>query len=316
MSFYRLFSARPCSYKRGIDSTPTIHAMPSIFLAVFLFVLPGCMPTKATRVAGAALTMQDVATAASKQSNLHVVREGTPAYLMLVDALIEAYPDNRDLLIAACQAYSSYASMLPEDEGRDKSEALYRKAKLYGFRTLSRHGDFARAATGDLTEFKALLSRFNKEDVPALFWTAGAWAGWIGSDMNNVEAMADISALEAVLKRLIELDESFHYGGPHVYMAVYLAVKPAMLGGNLEQARLHFDRAFALGGDKLLTNRVLFAQYYAHGVRDRALFEDSLRQVLNAKIDEIPELTLSNAAAQEKAGLLLNKAEEYFEELP
>jgi len=40
-----------------------------------------------------------------------MIREGMPAYLMLMDGMIEAWPDNEQLLIAAAQAYSSFASI-------------------------------------------------------------------------------------------------------------------------------------------------------------------------------------------------------------
>ena len=77
-----------------------------------LLVSGGCAPTKPTRVAAVAYTAEDVFLAASKQSDPTIVRAGTPAYLMLVDGLIEAYPDNSELLIAGCQAYTAYALSL------------------------------------------------------------------------------------------------------------------------------------------------------------------------------------------------------------
>ena len=78
-----------------------------ILIPVLLFGATGCIPVKQARVAAVALTLQDVAQAAGKQSDAAIVKEGTPAYLMLVDGLIEAYPDNRELLLAGCKAYAS-----------------------------------------------------------------------------------------------------------------------------------------------------------------------------------------------------------------
>jgi hypothetical protein len=57
---------------------------------------------------------------------------------MLVDGLIEAYPDNSELLTAGCQAYTAYASSFVEDTDPDSTpkpkatvSELYRKRKIF-----------------------------------------------------------------------------------------------------------------------------------------------------------------------------------------
>lgn len=289
---------------------------PALFVLSSLLFLAGCAPFKSTRVAAVAFTMQDVAQAAAKQSDLSIIREGTPAYLMLVDGLIEAYPQNDDLLVAACRAYSSYASSFLSDEQQDEARALYRKAKLYGFRALSGRDDFAKAAVGNLQEFEAVLQKYGKDDVPAMFCAANAWASWISNNMDDVEALADLPMLEATMKRILELDDSYYYGGPHLLMGVYLAAKPQALGGNPAEAKRHFERAFALGADKLLMAKVLYAQYYARSINDRDLYVQTLEEVMAAPADEVPELTLANTVAKKEAGRLLDKTEEYFARQP
>jgi hypothetical protein len=122
--------------------------------------------------------------------------------------------------------------------------------------------------------------------------------------------------LEATMQRVIELDGGFYYGSPHLHMAVYLAAKPSIAGGNLDKAKEHFDQAFALGADKLLSAKVLFARYYAVRRKDRVLFEKTLQEVIAAPADEVPELTLSNTLAKENARELLERADDYFMELP
>jgi hypothetical protein len=272
----------------------------------------GCIPTKSARVAAVAMTLQDVAQAAGKQPNVTIVREGTPAYLMLVDGLIEAYPDNRELLVAGCRAYTSYAAMFLADDQSKETEALYLRAKLYGFRALSERGDFGKAADGSLDEFKSFLQRYQKEDVPALFAIASAWGGWIGSNLGNVKAVGDLPVFGATLDRVLELDDAYDDGSPHLLKGVYLAVRAPVLGGGLAEAKQQFDRAFSISGNKALAGKVLFAQYYALGIKDRELFVGTLREVMAAPVDEVPELTLANTLAKEKAKKLLAKTEVYF----
>lgn len=281
-----------------------------------LFSSAACIPVKQARVAAVALTLQDVAQAAGKQSDAAIVREGTPAYLMLVDGLIEAYPDNRELLLAGCKAYASYAAMFVAEEHPKKAEVLYLTAKQYGFRALADRGDFGAAAAGNLEEFKTFLRRYQKGDVPALFWTASAWAGWIGSNLGNVAAVGDLPALEATLERTLQLDDTYYYGGPHLLMGVYLAARSPVFGGGLAASKKHFDRALALSGNKALSGKVMFAEYYAVGTKDRQLFETTLREVGAASGEGVPELTLSNTLAKDKAKRLLDKTEEYFGSQP
>lgn len=284
----------------------------ALLMAGLVLACTGCIPAKSARVAAVALTLQDVAQAAGRQTDATIVREGTPAYLMLVDGLLEAYPDNRELRVAGCKAYASYASMFVADDQPKAAEALYRRAKLDGFRALSDRGDFGQAAAGSLDEFKSFLERYKKEDVPALFCTASAWGGWISSNLGSVEAVGDLPVFGATLDRVLALDDTYNYGGPHLLMGVYLAVRAPVLGGGLAEAKKHFDRAFAISGNKVLTGKVLFAQYYAVGMKDRQLFEGTLREVMAAPVDEVPELTLPNTLAKEKAKKLMAKTEEYF----
>ena len=272
----------------------------------------GCIPTKQARVAAVAYTAEDVLRAAAKQPDPAIVRDGSPAYIMLVDGLIEAYPNNSELLTAGCQAYTVYASSFVEDSDPGKAAILYGKAKKYGFSALSLRRDFQQAASGTLDHFTAFLKQYEKEDVPALFCTSSAWAKWISFNLDRVEALADMPMLKATMLRVIELDGGFYYGSPHLNMAVYLAAIPSIAGGNLDKAKEHFDEAFALGADKLLSAKVLFARYYAVRLKDRALFDKTLREVMVAPVDEVPELTLSNTLAKEKARELLERADEYF----
>ena len=281
-----------------------------------LLVSDGCAPTKSARVTAVAYTAEDVFIAAAKQSDPTIVRAGTPSYLMLVDGLIEAYPDNSKLLTAGCQAYTAYASSFVEDTDPEMAAALYAKAKHYGFRALSKKQDFQLVVAGSLDEFVDFLKQYNKQDVPSLFWTASTWGKWISLNIDSVEALADMAMLEATMWRILELDDSFYYGSPHLLMAVYFAGRPEIIGGNINKSKEHFDKAFSLGADKLLSAKVLFARYYAVRLRDRVLFAKTLQGVIDAPVDEVPELTLANTLAKEKAREMMEKVDDYFGELP
>ena len=58
--------------------------------------------------------------------------------------------------------------------------------------------------------------------------------------------------------------------------------------------------------------RVFFADQYARKTLDRQLFETNLQKVLDTPADKVPELTLLNTVAQNKAKVLLAQADEIF----
>jgi hypothetical protein len=287
-----------------------------LVVSTLILSTPACLPSKPARVAAVAYTAEDVAKAAAKQSDPAVVRAGTPSYLMLLDGLIEASPDNARLLLAGCQAYSTYASMLTAEADQSRTAALYARARDYGFRALSTGGDIRRALFGTLPQFSRMLQRFGKGDVPALFCTASSWAKWTAANLDNLEGLAELPLLEATMERILELDESYSYGSPHLLLGTYLAAKPAILGGDTAKAKRHFDRALALADGKFLAAKVLYARYYLTRIQDRELFVETLEEVLNAPADTVPELTLSNVTAKEQAKELLEKTDEYFGEAP
>lgn len=287
-----------------------------IFGLSVLVLAAGCLPSRQARVAAVAFTAEDVAKAAAKQSDPTLVRSGTPAYLMLIDGLIETSPDNNQLLLAGCQSYGTYASLFLEEADQTRAAALYGRARAYGFRALSARGDIREALSGSPKEFVAVLQRYRKEDVPALFCTTSSWARWTAVNLDNLEAVAELPFLEAAMERLLELDESYSYGSPHLLVGTYLAAKPAILGGDIAKAKKHFDRALALAGGKFLPAKVLYAKYYARRIQDRGLFVRTLEEVLSVPADAVPELTLSNIMAKEQARELLEKADEYFSEEP
>jgi len=91
-----------------------------------LITLPtACGINKTMTVASTASLLEDVARASYKQSDLKLVREGMPSYLMLIDGMVEALPENKQLLITAAQSYADDAKkkMCPIFSGRPHAGA-------------------------------------------------------------------------------------------------------------------------------------------------------------------------------------------------
>jgi hypothetical protein len=284
-----------------------------IFLFLFLLSLPSaCLPNKKLTVGATATLLEEVARSSYKQSDLRIIREGMPAYLMLMDGMIEAWPDNEQLLIAAAQSYSSFASAFVEDQDKEYAKQLFGRGRQYALRSLEIRG-FKEPLQRSLEDFKGGLKGLGKKDVPYIFWGATCWANWINLNLDSMEALAELPRVELMMQRVLEIDGEFYYGGPHLFMGIWFVSRPKIAGGDLKKAQRHFLKALDLGQGKFLMAYVYYANYYARQTLDKDLFISTLQKVLETPADISPELTLFNTVAKKKAKELLSRVEEYFE---
>ena len=282
------------------------------FFLCLLFLFSACLPNKKLTVGATAMLLEEVARASSKQSDLRILREGMPAYLMLIDGMVQAMPDNEQLLIAASQSYSSFASLFVEDQDKEYANLLYGRGKQYALKSLEMRG-FKEPLQRPFDEFKEGLNRLGKKDVPYIFWTATCWANWIRLNLDSMEALSELPRVETMMQRVLDIDEGFYYGGAHLFMGIWFASRPKMAGGDLKKAQGHFLKALDLGQGKFLMAYVYYANYYARKMMDKDLFNSTLQKVLETPADISPDLTLLNTMAKKKAQELLNRVEEYFE---
>ena len=282
-----------------------------LFLVILLAFSTSCAVNKKMTVGAAASLVEDIARASSKQKDLRVIREGLPAYLLLMDGMIEGWPDNPRLLLAAAQSYATFATAFVDEADRNYREMLLSKAKAYALEALQLRG-FEDPQLSSFDQFEADLAAQGKEETPYLFWAATAWGNWINLNIGSMEALAELPRVENMIKHILVLDESFYYGGAHLFMGILQASRPRIAGGDLKAAQRHFLMAKEIGQDKFLMADVYYAQYYARKAFDRELYVKILEHTLKQPVDTVPELTLLNTVAQHKAKQMLDEVDEYF----
>jgi hypothetical protein len=281
-----------------------------LFLIIVVVLLPGCFSTQKLVTEKASSLFHEVALSANRQSDVVLVRQAIPAYLLLIDGMIQSYPENPDLLLAGAQAYASYASVLEEDE-QARASYLYGRGKQYAVKSLSLNPLFKDALSKPLDVFQKSLEQTRKTDVPTLFWVGNVWGSWIASS-ESAEALADLPWVEALIERVLRLDPSYYYGSAHLFEAILLCARPEQFGGNLRKADEHFKKAMDYGQGKFLMTYVYYAQYYARQTLNRDLYVSTLNRVLETPASIEPDLTLANTLAQQKAKRLLDQVDEFF----
>jgi tetratricopeptide (TPR) repeat protein len=251
--------------------------------------------------------MDDMTTAVNMNTDVDLMRDGLPAGLIQMDGFIKSAPNDK-LLLKAAESYSGYAFCFVEDVNKPRASALYLKAMEYALRVLRKNRQFDEQAP----DLKDALEKCGKQDVPALYWAASSWLAWIGLNLNKPEAMMDLPKVEAMLQRVIELDEEFYYGTSHMMLGSFYASQPKNMGGNPEKANKHFQRAFEFSGSKLLIVHLMYAKFYAVQIQDKALFVKTLNEIVATPVNSFPERNLANEVAKRKAKDLLEKADTLF----
>ena len=251
----------------------------------------------------------DLSNAILNSDDPAVIRDGAPAYLIMLDALGQEGA-SADLLRASASLNSAYATAFVADEARqrnftDKAFRLAQRAACIDVAWL------CEARTLPFDEFETLAATLKPADVAAAYALATAWAGWIQARSEDWNAVADLGRVKPLMARIVELDERYDHGGPRLYMGVFETLLPPALGGKPELGRSHFQRAVEISAGRHLLVKVFYAESYARLVFDRELHDRLLNEVLAAD-PTVEGLTLMNTIAQTQARDLLASADAYF----
>ena len=269
-----------------------------------LFLMAGCaamIVNSATDTLSAAIL---------DQTDPQLVAEGAPAYLLLLDGMIQTNPDSSGLLATGAQLFAVYGALFSADTERAAQYAG--KARAYGVRAICL--DHEPACGWSELDFDAFVTEL--EAVPArntdsLFAYGVGWLSYLQATSADWQAVADLPRVQAVLDRLVVMDDGYRDGAVHVYLGTLNSLRPPALGGKPDVAQDHFERAITLSGGRDLGAKVQYAKGYAKLVYDRELHDRLLTEVIEAPAEE-PGLTLFNVLAQQEAKVLLEAADEYF----
>jgi TRAP transporter T-component len=306
--------------------TPATNRWPRALLlaALALGPLAGCSGLAAHLAAGALTSGGD---AYAMDDDPELVRDAVPFGLKTMESLLESEPDDDRLLLSLASGFTQYAyafvaadadaadlaGRLAEAKAlRERARHLFLRARGYGLRALdARRGDLGKRLQhgGDVA---AALAAARREDVPALYWTASAWALAISNGKGDMGLVAELPVPVAMMTRALALDESFSEGAIHEFFVSYLATRSAAEGGGVEPTRVHYDRALALSMNKNLGLRVAWAEGVLVQAQDRAAFTTLLEEVLRADPNAFPRHRLVNVLAQRRAKLLLEHADDLF----
>jgi len=301
--------------------TNTIH---KLYLTIAILFLSGC-----------SLTIEhfsdNLNKAVKANDDTQTIKQALPAYLLLMDGLLESDPEDEKLLIASSKLMSAYAGLLAAEYDMMKISLEDNEANIYQRKKIKQHElklikkAFSRASRAncihkdylcDLTtvkynEFTKRIKIVTVDDVAMLYNLGAVWATWIKLNSQDWNAVAQLPQVKLIMRKIILLDKQWDNAGAHMYLGVLNSLLPASYGGNPEQGRENFESAIEITQGKNLMAKVLFAEFYARLTFNKELHQKLISEVLSYK--ELPrDFILINTLAIEKAKYLQSSAEDYF----
>lgn len=272
-----------------------------------LLLLSACASIMQSATSGMAANLN---AAILNQDDPAIVRDGAPAYLLMLDSFVEGSPHDAAMLSAAAELYAVYGVLFVEDS--DRADRLTTRSLSYGQRSLCASN---RSACGieDLSykEFEGVLDKLADKDAASLYTLGLSWIAYIKVHSGDWGALAKLPRVESVLKRVQALDKQHQAVQVEHFLAVLNTIRPPALGGDFEAGKTHYERALALSGGRDLSINVDYARYYARTLYDRELHDRLLNDVMSAEPNQ-DGYTLFNTLAQRDAQELLDSADDYF----
>lgn len=274
--------------------------------AMNTLALSGCSSLMSSVASGAA---ENLSTALLDQEDPELVREATPAYLILLDSFARD-SDSPATLGAAAELYAAYGIVFVDDA--DRAKTLTARARKYGRQALCAADRNACKLTGlDFDSYSAIINALKPRAAAAAFSYSISTLAYIRAHSGDFTALADLPKIEVVLQRVLEIGDQARRADVYKYLGILNSLRPPALGGEPERGREYFEKAIELSGGRDLSAKVELAQTYARLVYDRELHDRLLVQVLEGD-PRAPGLTLFNKIAQEQARALLASADDYF----
>jgi len=293
-----------------------------VFLVVVAAVACACSPQNYI-VSRAADALSSDGGAFAQDDDPELVRDAVPFALKTMESLLARQPRHKGLLLSLSKGFTQYSAAfvlqdaLEEEDLSARAEKILRarrlllRAKNYGLRGLSvDHEGFASDISADPVKTAALAGL---SEVPLLYWTSAAWSLAVSHSSGDPSMLADLPRCEALMRRALELDESYDSGAIHEYFIAFEGGRPAAMGGSMEKARRHFERALELSGERKVSPLVVYAETISVRTQNKKEFLELLDRALqfNAR-ESAPEFTLANLVAQRRARWLKGRADDLF----
>ena len=270
-------------------------------------MLSGCASLMSSAASGLA---DNLSAAMFNQNDPEIVRDGAPAYLLLLDSFLEGSPDDPALLAAAASMYASYGLVFADDP--ERASRLTERGRDYGFKAICL--SFKPACNWrdmPYDEYEATLADLSEKHADVVYAYGLSSLAFIRAHSDDYIAVARLPNDQALLTRYLDISDGESEASVYVYLGILFTLRPSWAGGEPERGRAAFERAIELSDGKDLNAKFEYARSYARPLYKRELHDKLLDEVMAAN-PNVPGYTLTNVLAQQRAAELLASADDYF----
>ena len=280
----------------------------SVLLIVNLNFIIACAPIVSNITDNLARNLSD---AVLNQEDPKIVRDGAPAYLLLLDSLVAGNPENPVILSSASDLYTSYSAIFVNDANRSK--ILSKRALKYSKKALCiSYEDSCNWDDYSFDDFNLSLDDLDMKYSDLLLTYSTSYLVYIRSHSNDWNAIARLPYIESALEYYVEKNpETENIDSVYTYLGILSTLLPPALGGDYEKGKRYFENAIEFSGDQNLSAKVEYALSYARPLYDRELHDKLLLEVISSNPVK-KNYTLLNVLAKEQASSMLEDADEYF----
>ncbi|RPJ85204.1 MAG: hypothetical protein EHM13_01825, partial [Acidobacteria bacterium] len=226
------------------------------FALVALTMLGGCS-LKKMAVKTVADSLAEGSSGYTTDEDPDLIREALPFGLKTLEGLSATLPTHRPLLRSLASGFTSYAVgfLVPEirpmeeidldraREQRVRARKMLIRARDYALRSLE--VGYPGFKTAIYSDPKATVERVKVEDIADLYWAAASWGSAISLGKDQMDLVAEVPLVDALIRRAFALDDAWEQGSLHEFLIVFES-RGESSGGSYARAREHFERAMAL----------------------------------------------------------------------
>lgn len=294
-----------------------------LLLAVLVGLLSSSCSIRMMAINGLADALAGSGDSFSSDEDPELVAAALPFALKTIESLLQEAPEHQGLLLAACSGFTQYSyafvetraieiendDYLEAEHQKDRALKLYLRARNYCLRSIEVDH---RGLTSRLQRAPHEAAReLDVEEIDLVYWTGASWGKAISVGLHRPEIVADVQVVQALMARALELDERYSDGAIHEAL-ISLEALPETMGGSPERARQHFEKAVELSRGTSAGAYVSLASSIAVSEQDRLEFVDLLEKALAVDPDDKPSRRLENIVAQQRAQMLLERADDLF----
>jgi len=182
---------------------------------------------------------KNLSSAVLNNDDIQTIADGLPAYLILIDSMLEDDPEDENMLKTSASLTNAYAGTFVTDLNRQKK--LLAKALRLASKAMCLHNEQScNIQSQKYNQVQAIISNMDEDDIDMLYTLGVAWASWIQANTEDWNAIAQIAQVKLIMSKVLELNENHQHAGAHLYMVVLNSLLPPAMGGKPALGKQHF----------------------------------------------------------------------------